>query len=340
MSELELHARRSTRSPYAVLPQRDGGLSSPSADKYGSTNGQPKIIHRMGSFESTSKTESVSVKSRKSASLLAPKSFPQLPASRRIWTQIATATATIFLVAIPFGIVAVVWMTDVHWNPNDREFTYCSNSDQYLTSSGSLSSAFNIDCAYGNLSFGTAKFVDLVWDIGFSRGGQAMLGWIAYRVNTAALLRIMETQPISYEFFSSLSLSWSSIASLGPVIKALFKSLGFKKKLLILWIVLSILWVAIWPTITNAMTGYIAQNETLVKLKGNEVAYGNFSDVASLETLAFQFTNYTYVPGNRSQDTNEPIGPLLYQRGPNSTLWNELYQSKSHTITQPIRLNK
>lgn len=192
-----------------------------------------------------------------------------------------------------------------------------------------LSSAFNIDSAYGTLSFGTAKFIDLVWDIGFSRGGQALLGWITYRINTAALLRIMETQPVSYEFFSTMSLSWSSIASVVPVTRALFKSLGFRKKLLILWIVLSIFWVAIWPTITNAMTGYIAKNDTLVRLQGDEVAYGNYSDVASQETLAFQFTNITFVPGNRSQDTREPIGPFLFKKGPDPKLWNDLYQSKS-----------
>jgi hypothetical protein len=113
-----------------------------------------------------------------------------------------------------------------------------------------------------------------------------MLGWITYRVNTAALVWIMETRPVSYDLFSTLSLSWSSVASLGPVIKSFFTKLGFLKKLILLWMVLSILWVALWPTITNPMTGYIAENNTLVKLKGED-GYGNFSVIGNLANLAF-----------------------------------------------------
>jgi hypothetical protein len=134
-------------------------------------------------------------------------------------------------------------------------------------SEDAFSAIFNINVAFGRLPFGTAKLIDLVWDVGFSRCGQAMLRWITYQVNTAALLRIMETHPVSYEFYLSLSLSWTTFASLVPVTRAFFTKLGFRKRLLILWLVLSIIWVAMWPIITNAMTGYIAENDTLVSSK-------------------------------------------------------------------------
>lgn len=147
-----------------------------------------------------------------------------------------------------------------------------------------------------------------------------MLGWITYRVNTAALVWIMEIRPVSYDLFSTLSLSWSSVASLGPVIKSFFTKLGFRKKLILLWMVLSILWVALWPTITNAMTGYIAENNTLVKLKGED-GYGNFTVIGNLANLAFQFYNSSSIPAISSGGSPAPIGPILLSSGPNATLW-------------------
>jgi hypothetical protein len=127
----------------------------------------------------------------------------------------------------------------------------------------------------------------------------------------------METQPVSYELFSTLSLSWSSVASLRPVANAFFKKLGFRKKLILIWIVLSISWVAFWPTITNAMTGYVAKSNTLVQLQGGD-GYANFSDIASVSNLAFQIDSYS---GNSR-------GPILLSTGPNTTLWASLNQGE------------
>jgi hypothetical protein len=71
----------------------------------------------------------------------------------------------------------------------------------------SFSTVLNIDSTFGVLSFGMAKFIDLVWDIVISRGGQALLGWITYKVYTAALMKIMETHIVSSDLYASLTLS-------------------------------------------------------------------------------------------------------------------------------------
>jgi hypothetical protein len=144
----------------------------------------------------------------------------------------------------------------------------------------------------------------------------------------------METQPVSYELFSTLSLSWSSVAFLGPVIKAFFKHLGFRKKLILLWIVLNIFWVTLWPAITNAMTGYIAKNNTLVKLQGQD-GYVNFTDIGSISNLDFQFYKETSI---NSTWSNAPIGPILLSTGPNITLWSGLSQSEK-SIPRSILTN-
>jgi hypothetical protein len=137
----------------------------------------------------------------------------------------------------------------------------------------------------------------------------------------------METQAVSYELFSALSLSWTSIASFVPVIKALSKQPGFRKKLILVWIVLNIFWVAFWPTITNAMTGYIAENNTLVRLQGED-GYVNYTDISNSSNLAFQFYKLT-TNGTLSSTSSAPIGPILLGTGPNITLWSQLSQSEN-----------
>ena len=131
--------------------------------------------------------------------------------------------------------------------------TFCTSvegEDQGASISSSFSAILNVSVAYGTLSFGTAKLVDLVWDVFVSRGGQIGLGYIAYRVHNAALLRIMEDRLVSFDLYANMTLSWANIWGLRPIIKALFTKLGFKRKLLLLWVAVSIIWVAIWPTIT------------------------------------------------------------------------------------------
>lgn len=113
-------------SPYEILPQRDGGLTSPPVYNNVSTNGVPRSDYQVGSRSSFSKTESISVKSRNSASKLGPKSFSKRTASRRVWMHVLTATATLVLVAIPLSLVAVVITTSSLVNRNDQGVTYCS----------------------------------------------------------------------------------------------------------------------------------------------------------------------------------------------------------------------
>ncbi|KUJ15194.1 uncharacterized protein LY89DRAFT_783392 [Mollisia scopiformis] len=205
--------------------------------------------------------------------------------------------------------------------------TYCTigSGSSELYSDDNFSTILNIDTVFGKLSFGMAKFIDLTWDIGFSRCGQAMLAWIAYRVHTAALFRIMETQSVSYELFISLSLSLPSLVCLGSTTKSLFAKLGFRNRLALFWIVLSIIWVALWPTITNAMTGYVAESNTLVKLKTGE-GYVDISNITSPSNLAFQ-VNYL----------NRTLVSIVLETGPNITLWNYFNQIyRAEDFYEPI----
>lgn len=325
MDYIELEARRARGRPYDVVPQEDRGRLTPLASNDGYAASDTKA--QIGEYDnSISRSMLAEAQPQESTFRLPPKSYSLTPRNKRVWKHIAIGSAALILVVVPIAIlIPILYANDASlFAP--QGFTYCDLYGQsaMTTSEDSFSTIFNVDVAFGNLSFGTAKIIDLIWDVGFSRCGQAMLGWITYQINTAVLLRIMETHPVSYDFYLSLSFSWSSFASLVPVTRALFTKLGFRKRLLVLWLLLSIIWVAAWPTITNAMTGYVAENHTLVKLI-DEDGYVPLKDLEDSDNLAFQFYSAATGAYNYSQPPQVPIGPILTNSGPNITLWQQLY---------------
>ena len=62
-------------------------------------------------------------------------------------------------------------------------------------------------------------------------------------------------------------------------------------ELLVVWMALSVLWVVLWLTVTNVMTGYVAINNAMVKLQDN-TTYANFADIATLSNFGFQYFNF------------------------------------------------
>lgn len=69
----------------------------------------------------------------------------------------------------------------------------------YVSGSQGVQALFRLDLVFRKMSFDVAKFIDMLWNIFIGRGGQAVLGWISYRVFTDSLMRIMETTPVPYD---------------------------------------------------------------------------------------------------------------------------------------------
>lgn len=86
---------------------------------------------------------------------------------------------------------------------------------------------FLIEIAFGTLPFSLAKFIDVKWDVIVGRGGQALFKWINHRVCTDCLMWIMETNPVFYELYTTLTFSWTSLSSLGPLPKFLWNHNDF-----------------------------------------------------------------------------------------------------------------
>lgn len=90
---------------------------------------------------------------------------------------------------------------------------------------------------------------------------------------------------------------------------------------------LSIAFVSLWPTITNAMTGYVPLNDAMVLLKGqNASVYADYSNISVTSNLAFQFVGY-YGQGVYESPTN--TSPIFFKDGPNTTLWTDMYQGNN-----------
>jgi hypothetical protein len=115
-----------------------------------------------------------------------------------------------------------------------------------------------------------------------------------------------------------------------PVTKGLFKRLGFRRKLLLFWVLLSIAFVSLWPTITNAMTGYVPLNDAMVLLKGqNASVYADYSNISATSNLAFQFVGYYEMEPFVLPNMVTNFSPIFFKDGPNTTLWTDMYQGNN-----------
>ena len=261
---------------------------------------------------------------------LPPKSFTKPSIGQQISKYAASCVIFVVCLALPLALFpAILINSDVQEGGKDTSATtFCTNPESLglpvaLQTNATISTLFSITNGYGSFSFGMARFIDLVWDLVISRGGQALLAWISYQVYTNALLRIMESQLVAYNLYSTLTLSWPSILSLVPLTKGIFSLPGFRSKVLLMWLALSTLWIAFWPSITNAPTGYMPENNTFIQLK-NGTAFVNYNEIAISSNIGFQ-CQVSY----RDNDTSEvQLGPILLSTGPNVTLYNSLYQSQ------------
>jgi hypothetical protein len=126
-----------------------------------------------------------------------------------------TAACVIFVVclALPLALFPAI-IVNYGGDKNTPATTFCTNPESLglPDNSATISNFFSITNGYGSFSFGMARFIDLVWDLVISLGGQALLAWISYRVYTNLLLRITESQLVSYNLYSTLTLSPPSIS--------------------------------------------------------------------------------------------------------------------------------
>jgi hypothetical protein len=88
------------------------------------------------------------------------------------------------------------------------------------------------------------------------RGVQGLLALVAYRVTTMSLTMAMERHAVPVGTFEAITLQDSTFVALYKQIRNFLSIKGWKQRLQLFWIILSTLFIVIFPILAGAMTGY------------------------------------------------------------------------------------
>lgn len=116
------------------------------------------------------------------------------------------------------------------------------------------------------MTFAQAKAIDLVWNTILGRTLQTLIAIFAYNVTMKALMRIAECNPISYEIYAALALSTTKLSTILPLTKSIFSTLQWRAKCAMIWLLVTTIYLAIFPTLIDATSGYQASQLTKVKI--------------------------------------------------------------------------
>ncbi|KAH0845417.1 hypothetical protein FOPE_11188 [Fonsecaea pedrosoi] len=199
----------------------------------------------------------------------------------------------IVLVAFSLPIIFFALVTKVpkwyafeadYWVSN--AFTHCNFNGQftpYDKPSVSLwdpSGFFYITVSWGKMAFSTAKFIDIVWDIVVGRGGQALLAVVTFQVSSQYLALAMREAPVSYNTFESLAFVPPSLIRTGRLAVDLMTNRGWRARLIMVWIILSSLFVLSFSSLITAMSGYSSDISAVMTDYDNEsIQWTNFQVV-------------------------------------------------------------
>lgn len=152
----------------------------------------------------------------------------------------------------------------------------------------------------GTLSWAEAKAIEVAWNFVIGKGIQAILVLSSYWVFMGALLRNAERTPIPYNVYSSLAFQHGSPMSLWHILKNFGKMGGTRLKATLLWLVFSIIFILVSPSILDLMAGYISKKQALVKLSNG---------------VLMPWRNATYVTDGQTFYVSDPF---FYNNVPNA----------------------
>lgn len=130
--------------------------------------------------------------------------------------------------------------------------------DLISATASAFEKAFTIDLrSQLHLSFATAKFIDVVWDLVIGQGGRLLLAWVSYIVFMDGLARLMETSAVSYQLYASIVFETSSLTATWYALRAVSTGHGWRGRAFFAWFGFATLYVLGYSTLMSAATGYI-----------------------------------------------------------------------------------
>ncbi|SCN63954.1 uncharacterized protein FFB20_00171 [Fusarium fujikuroi] len=142
---------------------------------------------------------------------------------------------------------------------------------------------FQITLGWGRFSFGTAKLIDVVWDLVVGRGGQTVMAFVSWRVFVQYLQLSLVTKPATYSTVWLIKIQKDNSALATWRLASGFFKVGLASKKVMCFIVWSALFILAFPTFASSMTGYTPYNKAYVNgTTGKLVQFSEISPVAYL----------------------------------------------------------
>ncbi|KAF3043593.1 hypothetical protein E8E11_004926 [Didymella keratinophila] len=183
-------------------------------------------------------------------------------------------------------VLLFAWASSVSSSRRDSSLSTCLPDDsfslrpetyQYWSNSG----FFEITLGSGRLTFTQAKAIDVIWDITVGRGGQGLLAYISWQTIARYVTTSMEVQPVTFNTYRTVFLQNESlILGIPRIVRDFCKRRGLHSRFAMVFIVLSMLFILVFPTLGSAMTGYSGNVVPRVPdNSGNYIPFNNFSIV-------------------------------------------------------------
>lgn len=144
--------------------------------------------------------------------------------------------------------------------------------DLITANASAFEKVFTIDLrSQLQLSFATAKFIDVVWDLVVGPGGRLLLVWISYIVFVDGLARLMEASAVSYQLYALIMFETSSLISTCHSFKAVSTGDGWRGRAFFAWFGLATMYVLGYSTLISAATGYINRSNIRYRMEDNSL---------------------------------------------------------------------
>ncbi len=170
-----------------------------------------------------------------------------------------------------------------YWRNTFGHCNYNSDFTPYERPSISLwdhSGLFYINVTWGTMEFSTAKLIDIVWDIGVGRAGQALLAWVTFEVSSQYLTATTRESSVSYGTFEALAFVPPTLVRTGRLAGDLLTNRGWRTRLTMIWIIFSSLFVISFSSLATAMSGYSSNSEAVMPdYAGHLVDYADYEVV-------------------------------------------------------------
>ncbi|KAL8765340.1 MAG: hypothetical protein Q9209_007567 [Squamulea sp. 1 TL-2023] len=225
----------------------------------------------------------------KRTSKLPPKPLPGRSKYRPFILATLTTILNVVSLAIFIGHVKYL-IPNTYWYGLELTGTSCDLANKQHANRWQSVFQINLRGA-AHLSFGQAKFIDLVFDLVVGQGGRLLLAAVSYIVFMDALLRSMEITPVSYKLYSSLVFSSTSLAATWHATKAVFSTKGWRAKMYLTWCALAMIYVLAFPTLIESVTGYVSPSSLGFSLPGKQFITADSDELKS----CFNVTNATLI---------------------------------------------